>query len=119
MMTETDTLVVGVEHDGITHLNFELRPQLVKDSIEAVEDERAQKNESYLGLAVLSKQVIRLGNIPQDQITPELFMGMYDVDLARIAAASERLQKRLISFRGEGKGLPEDGTGPGKTGVQL
>lgn len=103
MITEKGTLIIGIEYEGKVHKEFELRPQLVKDSIDAIEDDRARKNESYLGLSVIGKQIIRLGDIPKEKITAEMLMNMYEVDLAVISDASRRLQKRLQSFRGESK----------------
>jgi len=101
MITEKGTLIVGVEYEGKVHKDFELRPQLVKDSIDAIEDDRARKNDSYLGLCVIAKQITKLGDIPKDKITAELLMNMYEIDLSAISEASRRLQKRLQSFRGE------------------
>ncbi len=117
MITEKCTLPIGVEYNGKLHRDCELRPSLVRDSIEAVEDARAQTNESYLGLVILSKQLIRLGDIPSDELTPELFMGMYEPDLVTIRNASERLKKRLQSFRGGDDGSPEGDTGDGEVGI--
>jgi phage FluMu protein gp41 len=118
MIKESGTLVIGVEHGGKVHKDFEMRPQLVKDSIDAMEDERAQTNQSYLGLVILSKQVTRLGDIPKEEITPEVFMEMHDIDLAEIHAASGRLAARLESFRAGGAGQQEGGTGDGEAGVR-
>lgn len=103
MITEKGQLIVGIEFKGKVHTDFELRPQIVADSVDAVEDERAQRNESYLGLIVLSKQLIKLGEIPVDQITAQLLMGLCDIDMAEINAGLGRLQKRLKSFRREGQ----------------
>jgi len=103
MITEKGTLIVGVEYEGKTHKEFEIRPQIVKDSIDAIEDDRAKKNESYLGLCVITKQIIKLGEIPKEKITTEMLMNMYEVDLFAISEAARRLQKRQQSFRGESK----------------
>lgn len=118
MITESGMLVVGVEHGGKLHKDFELRPQLVRDSVDAMEEERAQTNQTYLGLVILTKQITRLGDIPKEEITPDLLMEMHDIDLAEINAASRRLAKRLESFREAGGGQPQSGTGDGEAGVQ-
>lgn len=108
MMTTKGTLMIGIEYNGKTHTDFVLRPQIVRDSIEAVENERAQHNESYLGLCILSKQILSIGDIPEKDITPELLMDMYEVDLSIITEASRRLQKQQRTFRDE-KQTPEKG----------
>lgn len=117
MNTEKGTLTIGIEYNGRIHRDFEIRPQLVRDAIEAMEDERAQRNESYLGLLVLAKQTISIGDIPKEKVTVDLLMEMYDVDLAAIHAAAGRLQKRLISFRGEGTDNEKGGPGGHENGV--
>lgn len=101
MEREKGTLAVGLHYEGILHKEFVLRPQIVGDSIEALEDERAQKNNSYFGLCLLTKQIVKLGNIPQDKITPELVMQLTDVDFEILVKAKEALESRLRSFPAE------------------
>jgi hypothetical protein len=117
MITEKCTLPIGIEYEGKVHRDVEMRPSLVRDSIDAVEDDRAQRNESYLGLVILSKQIVSLGAIPHDRITQELLMGMYEPDLVAIRNASERLKNRLQSFRGSDAGAEGAGVGDAETGV--
>ena len=117
MMTEKGSLIVGVEYNGKSHKDFILRPQLVSDSVDAVENDRARRNDSYLGLCVVSRQLEKLGDIPKEKITPELLMGMYEVDLAEISAASRRLQKKQRSFRDENTTDEKDRSGTAKAGL--
>lgn len=105
-MNEKGTLSIGIEFEGKAHKEFELRPQLVSDSVDAIEESvRAQRNDSYLGLCVLAKQLVKLGDIPKEKITPELLMPMYEVDLKVLMTASKRLESKLLSFRGEDSAL--------------
>jgi hypothetical protein len=101
MITVKGTLIVGVTVDGTEHVDFELRPRLVSDSVEAAEDERAQGNPSYEGLVVTAKQLVKLGTLKPDQITPELLMGMHDIDMQEILVKSKELEARLRRFRSE------------------
>jgi len=118
ILTEKGTLPVGVEYDGKTHREFELRPQKVSDSIDALdEDERARKNESYMGVVVVSKQLVKLGTVPKEAITPEMVMDMCDVDMEEINGALKRLQTKLRTFRGPGPTLPEADSGDDKAGI--
>jgi hypothetical protein len=80
----------------------ELRPQKVGDSIDALENDRARKNDSYMGLCVLASQIQRLGEIPQSEITADMLMGLYEVDMIEINDALRRLQTRQNGFRAEG-----------------
>ncbi len=101
MLTEKGTLPVGVEFEGKVHREYELRPQQVKDSVEAFEDARARKNDAYFGVCVLGRQMVRLGEIPKEEITPAFLMEMYDEDLKELQGARERVEEKLRSFRGQ------------------
>lgn len=99
MITEEGTLPVGVEFKEKVHRDFEIRPQKVSDTVEAMEDPRALKNDGYFGVAVLVKQIVKLGDIPKEEITPSLVMGMWDVDLKALHEAQGRASQKLASFR--------------------
>lgn len=101
MVTERGVLPVGIEFNGGLHRDFELRPRLVRDSVEAMEDPRALKNESYAGLCILSKQLVKLGDVPSEAITADLLMGMFEEDLGTLYGAAEEVARRIKSFRGQ------------------
>lgn len=111
MITEKCTLFIGIEHGEKTHRDMELRPQKVGDAITALENERARQNEGYLGLCVLARQIIRFGDIPADDITPELLMEIYEADMTVINDALRRLQVRQTSFRGADKNASQANSG--------
>lgn len=118
MMTEKGVLVVGVEYEGALHRDFEIRPQLVRDAVDAVEDdERAKRNGSYRGVCVLARQITRLGGISKEKITPLLLMEMHAADMAAISEASRRLEARLTRFHGAKEGHDESGTRAQKAGI--
>jgi phage FluMu protein gp41 len=118
MMTETGTLPLGVRWDGEAQRDFEVRPQLVRDSVEAMEEPRALGNDSYLGVCILARRIVRIGRIPKAEITPGLLMDMHEADMAAITQACVRLEKRLLSFRGEDAPAKEGGSGGPEAGVQ-
>jgi hypothetical protein len=101
MITNQGTLPVGIEVDGVVHSEFELRPQLVRDSIEALKDERAVGNDSLFGLALLAQQLMKLGSLQKEQITLDLLLDAYDVDMSVLMEAAASLRERLKTFRGE------------------
>ncbi|KUG24575.1 hypothetical protein ASZ90_005605 [hydrocarbon metagenome] len=117
MITEKFKLPDGIEYEGKIHREVELRPQKVGDSINALEDERAQTNEAYLGLAVLARQIISLGSIPKDKITAELLMDLSEDDMVVINQGLARLRNRVKSFREKNKGSEEVGAGAPESGV--
>lgn len=117
MITQSDKLKVGVEVDGKVHLDFTLRPRLVRDSVEAQEDERAQVNPAYEGLVMTAKQLVQLGDLPKEKITPDLLMDMHDLDMQVILEAAAKLQGRLATFRGQGEGVAQAAGGVNEGGV--
>jgi hypothetical protein len=102
MITQKVTLPVGIEIDGVLHRDVVLRPQKVRDSVEAMEDERAAKNESYLGLMMQAKQIVSFGTLKTEQINADLLMELFDLDMAEMMGAARKLQERLKTFRDSG-----------------
>ena len=102
MITGKVMLPVGVELDGVVHRDVVLRPQKVRDSIEAMEDERAVKNESYLGLLMQAKQIVSFGHLQQERINADLLMDLYEVDMQALMEGAAKLRERLKTFRDAG-----------------
>jgi len=103
MFTEIGTLPEGVDYDGIIHKDFELREQLVSDSVAVFDSperaQRAEKNAAFMGLCILAGQIITLGHIPKQEITPELLLDMKQSDFNELSSAARRLEERRKSFR--------------------
>jgi hypothetical protein len=110
-LTEEGSLLIGVEYNGARQKAFELRPQIVKDVMEAMEDERTKGNETFLTVCVFSKIITKLGEIPKDKITPDIILGMAEADFEVLEEARQRLEKRIRSFRKDGGKI--QGTGAG------
>lgn len=104
MLTEKGTLVVGVEHEGELHKEFEIREQLVMDSVAIFENpdtaERAAKSDSFFSVAVMAARITRLGDIPKEKITAEMVLGMRQLDYNALADADRRLEKKRSTFQG-------------------
>lgn len=114
-LTEQGMLPIGVEFEGKTHREFEIREQLVVDTVEVLEDRlngaRALESDSFFNVCIAAKRVIKLGDIPKEKITPELFLGMKQKDLGEISSASARLVEKRRRFRTEDDTCPQDNTG--------
>jgi hypothetical protein len=87
MITEKGTLPIGIEKDGKWHRDFEIRPALVKDTVEVADEQEPKKldNPSYYGICLTAKQIIRIGDI--SPVPVDLVMEMYDDDIGEISAA--------------------------------
>lgn len=102
-MNETGTLPFGLEVDGDTHRDFELRPRLVRDSVDVLDNEYAKRNPAYEGVALICKQIVRLGMLPGDKVTPMKLLELNEIDMAVLLEAADRLRARLATFRDEGQ----------------
>lgn len=111
-LKETGELPIGVEVDGVLHRDFTLRPRLVRDSVEVMEDALARDNDAYRGVALIAKQIERLGDLPRDRVTPDLLMSMFDIDMAKIMERAALLEGRLLTFRKPGQKASEASPDP-------
>lgn len=100
MVKEKGKLPIGLLVNGVWHRDFVLRPRLVSDTVKALEDPRTN-DEGFRGVALLAVQIEKLGDIPPDQITSDLLLGMFDSDLGEVMAKAGALEARLIRFRKE------------------
>jgi hypothetical protein len=109
MITQKGTLPVGLKKDGKYHRDFEIRPSLIKDSIEVADEQEPAKlkNWWFANIALTAKQIVRIGEV--SPVPLEDFVGMLDVDMQAISAAQEILAVRLGTFHDADAGdQPED-----------
>lgn len=120
-LSEKGTLPFGVEYKGKIHRDFEIREQLVADTIEIFEDNenaaRAERSDSFFSVCATAKRLLRLGNIPREAITPGLLMAMRQEDFNEISAASKRLEENRRRFRGETEAHAKGNVGPSEAGA--
>ncbi|MGD0278343.1 MAG: hypothetical protein ABSC11_03450 [Smithella sp.] len=114
MFTEKGTLPNGVEFNGVTHRDFEIREQIVADSINVFDDpeqaERAMKNQLYANLCVTANMFLSLGTIPKKEITADLLMDALQEDQNEISDAEKRLAIKRLNFRKEKEKQPPTDT---------
>ena len=96
MLTIKKSLIVGIVRDEITHRDFELRAATVKDAITAVEKAATAGYSTELALRVYkaAEQIIKVGDIPGEEIDGELLMTLADDDLEPIFDAQDELSKK-------------------------
>jgi hypothetical protein len=111
-LKENGTLPLGVEYAGRLHRDFELRPEMIKDVLDVEKEESCRDSNTYTALFMLSRELVKLGDIPKEAITPELLKGMASVDFNALLEARSRLRESLGSFRETGEGQAEAGAGP-------
>jgi len=105
IMTERGILPIGVEFAGVMHREFEIREQLVLDAVEVFESvdreaiKRAEENTYFYNVAVTSRRIVKLGEIPPEAITLDLVLNMHQKDFNEIALADKRLEERRAAFR--------------------
>jgi hypothetical protein len=69
-----------VDESGAVHRQGRMRLALARDEIEALHDTQVLMNEAWLPVALLSRVVTRLGNLPA--ITPQIIENLYASDFA-------------------------------------
>lgn len=80
-----------IDGSGQLHRRGEMRLALALDEIEAVRDPRAQENEAFLPLLLLSRVVTQLGTLPA--INPQVMAGLFAIDLAYLEDLYERINR--------------------------
>lgn len=78
---------------GRIHRRGLMRLATAFDEIEPLGDPRVQSNEAYLGLLLLSRVVVRLGDF--SPVPPEVIAGLYTADFAYLQALYLELNTAL------------------------
>jgi hypothetical protein len=95
-MRQAGKLDSGVEVDGTTHRDFELRLPTVQDNIDAV-DEVGSHNGVALSAAILQRQLVKLGSLKPAQITFDLVADMHPADFNKLEKAAAELEKKRLA----------------------
>lgn len=94
MITQTGTLDYGVEYEGTTHFDFELRLPMIGDNIAALEEVGASSN-LKLHAAMLTRSIVRLGTIPSAVLNYDfLSANLVDDDFDVLSTAEKDLKKK-------------------------
>lgn len=99
MITEKRTLKIGVEYNGQIHRDLEVRPRLVKDMVAASGSPLVAQDKNNYEICCLAGQIVKLGEIPVEEITGELLLEMYEDDFDVLSEAAEKARQRAASFR--------------------
>lgn len=91
MQTEFDFILPRgyVDPAGLAHRAGRMRLATALDEIEALEDVRVQANEAYLPVILLSRVIIRLGELPA--VTPQVVENLFASDMAYLEDVYMRL----------------------------
>ena len=92
------TLRHGIVFDNVRHKKFTIRPEYVYDSLDAIKDPRASDNEVAFALAVIARQLIKLGEIPRENINADLLSRLTAADLRILRTAREEAERKLDTF---------------------
>ncbi|WP_235514635.1 hypothetical protein [Deinococcus sp. Leaf326] len=95
---------------GRLHRRGLMRLATAFDEIEPLGDPRVQGNEAYLGLLLLSRVVVRLGDF--SPVPPEVIAGLYTADFAYLQGLYLELNTALSLPPGPGAVAPAPVAGP-------
>jgi hypothetical protein len=93
-ITVKNKLQIGVVVGGVTYKAFTVRPAILRDSIEAIEDLGAECSQARLRVAIEMRQTI-FDDMPDDARTIDMFMGLCDKDYGIITDALNEVEKKL------------------------
>lgn len=117
MITETRVLIVGIEHNGQIHTALEVGQRKVKHLIAASSDALfVQDNKSY-EVCCLAAQILKLGDIPQEEINGTLLAEMDSDDFDVLTEAAEKVRQRTRTFRSDAGGQQADNSGDAQAGI--
>jgi len=92
-----DKLPIGVEFEGKRLKSFSIRPATLRDSTKAVEslgESASSADANMLRYATLAQRV-SIEGIPQEMVTLDLLMGLFDRDALALELASDKVEKKL------------------------
>ena len=78
--------------DGRLQRNGRMRLATALDEIEAMQDPRVQINEAYLPVVLLSRVIVRLGDLVQ--VTPQVVERLFAADMAYLEDVYQRLNSQ-------------------------
>lgn len=107
-LTETGSLRFGIEYpvgSGQMHYDFVFRLPTVGDNIAAIEEVGVDSN-LKLNVAMLARGLVKLGDIPEGELTYAMLENMVDEDYDVISAARGALRKKRMR---PSNTLPESG----------
>jgi hypothetical protein len=117
MIIEKCTLPIGIEHKGQRHRELEVRHRLVKDLVAAHDNPLMNKSESNYEICCLAEQIIKLGDIPKEEISAALLAEMYVDDFDTLVEAAEKARQRVASFSEKKQGDKKSNSGVDAPGV--
>ena len=100
--TETGKLLDGIPFGDSLHMDFEIRLPVMRDTGQALEDAEERYGEvtgfaadSFYRAAVIASALIRLGNIPKEELTAELLHeNLTSDDYDVLVAARDKLKAK-------------------------
>lgn len=98
MIIEKRTLPIGIEYKGKRHRDLEVRHRMVKDLVAGHDNPLMNKSDSNYEICCLAEQIIKLGDIPKEEITAALLAEMYVDDFDTLVEAAEKARQRVASF---------------------
>lgn len=78
-----------VDADGEVHAEGIMRLATARDEIEPLRDPEVRRNEAYLSVLLLSRTVVRIGQI--SEVTPKVIEGLFASDFDHLQRLYERL----------------------------
>ncbi|MDB0571449.1 hypothetical protein LBW59_11780 [Ralstonia solanacearum] len=104
-VTHAGQLRVGVMFNGVRHVEFEVRAPVIEDQLQALVAVGQGEGEggsplirnARMELAMLAQQLVRLGDIPTEEVTLDFLLGsLPPEDFDALFEASEKAKKKRL-----------------------
>lgn len=94
MITVSGSLTHGIEKDGVSHKDFEMRAPTIGDAVAAIEE--AGPDASFLRVKVhkIAKCLVRVGTLKEGEVTPVVLMALPEEDFAPLSNALDDTEKK-------------------------
>jgi hypothetical protein len=82
-----------VDKEGNLHKKGVMRLATAKDEIAPLTDFRVQKNRAYLVIILLSRVIVKVGTLGDDDVTTDVVEGLYSADLSYLQEFYRRINE--------------------------
>ncbi len=80
-----------IDRDGTLQRKGVMRMATAMDEIVPLRDPRVRNNQAYLSLILLSRVIVKLGTLTNNDMSPGLLEGLFSADLAYLQALYNRI----------------------------
>lgn len=94
MITVSGKLIHGIEVDGVTHNDFELRAPTIGDAVAAIEEAGADASFLRVKVHKIARCLQRVGTLKSGEVTAAMLLELPEEDFEPLNAALDGSEKK-------------------------